>query len=147
MGDLSNTINELTKTISEDKVKEIVNNIQNDYRLSFSERIIEFKKMTNRCQSSCYMNPTKNLLEIEECADKCFSPLFSAHEIIKNLTNKKKSKLEECYSQVNRNYKESESRNYLIEKCIKNYSADIEGIRKEIDFIYIGYIKKLNEIL
>ena len=102
---------------SEENYDKIVNEIQNQYRIVFENTIIELKSLTNKCQGICYKKyPTqlKNLLEIESCTDKCYTPLFSANELItNNVILDKTEKLEKCKIDILSKIKDVNSNDYL----------------------------------
>ena len=138
--------NELSNTIRSETFDRLVDDIQNNFRLNFSNIIIQFKHKTHICQQKCYNKPN-SLLEAEKCADKCYAPLFSAHENIMNLTDDKRKKLEDCRFETFSNYKEAESRNYLIKNCLLKYKEDLESSKGEIEYIYKGYYSKLESLI
>lgn len=138
--------NELSNTIRSETFNKLVDDIQNDFRLKFSKYIIKFKQKTHYCQEKCY-SKTDLLIENEKCADKCYTPLFSAHQNIMNITDDNRKKLEDCRFKAYTNYEQAESRNFLIKNCLKLFKNDLELSSNEIDFIFKGYYKKLEELI
>lgn len=139
-----NEINDFSKTITNDMFYKLTDDLRNDYRLSFTNIIIDFKHKTHLCQIKCYETKDRNLLKIEDCADNCYTPLFNANENITKLITISNNSLENCRAQALISNQESIGRNHLLKQCLIKYKKDLEKQKDEINYIYNGYLNKLN---
>ena len=132
-------------TFSDTFIDQKVSEIDNKFRDSFTDNIIEVKKLTHKCQYECY-NKT-NLHESEECARNCFLPMLFIKKNISKLIENSKEGLEKCKFNASSNNNDGKYYNTKIFRCLKNYEDDIFKTKDEADYIYKGYLKNFSELL
>ncbi len=129
--------------ISEDFINNFVNSYDKNYRLHFEQYIKENKKLTHLCQYECY-NKIKKLLDGEVCSRKCFEPLLFSKRDISTIIEGVKENFHKC--RFNASQQNAVNvRNKLVKECMLDYDLKMKEKKDEIEYIYKGYLKNLEE--
>ncbi len=135
------------KSFSENYINNITEEIDQKYRETFKDLIIEAKRLTHQCQYECYDKIKKDLLAAENCARECFMPMIYIKKNIAKLIENCKEDLEKCKFFASSNNNDGKYENYKIKRCIKLYEEELHKTKDEAEYIYAGYLKNYPDLM
>lgn len=121
--------------------------IDQKYRETFKEYIIEAKRLTHQCQYQCYDKIKDNLNDAEKCARDCFLPMIYIKKNISKLIENCKENLEKCKFNASFNNNDGKYDNNKVKRCLKTYEEDLFKTKDEAEYIYAGYMKNYADLI
>ena len=112
--------------------REVLNQVDTNFRFKFSDQIIYFKTKTLECQVNCYKKYSTDLRKSEICSKDCSLPYFAANTNISLLISKARDIYISCTETSTK------------DKCLNLYEKKLDNSTDEINFIYKGFLNKLN---